>query len=31
MEYKVDQLIIYKKGDKFQIGKIKTLKDERGV
>ena len=28
MEYKVGQLIIYKKGDTFQIGKIKTLKDE---
>jgi len=28
MEYKVGQLIIYKKGDTFQIGKIKTLINE---
>jgi len=27
MKYKVGQLIIYKKGDKFEIGKIKTLRD----
>ena len=27
MEYKEGQLIIYKKGDKFEVGKIKTLRD----